>query len=167
MLKSRKGFMLAEVVVVSVVVATVLVVLFTGLNRVASGYEKRNQYFDIDTAYISSGVNEALIRSGSINDMIKNGVVRDISNDSDVTSYVNSSSRGGIVKAYFSLYNKSSIDSLKNLNSNKTFASYIEYISGTLEGDGYYNYGDNFTYVIITEFCDNEDDCSYYGLRVK
>ena len=37
---NKKGFMLAEVVIVSVVVAVTLVSLFVGLNRVTKAYEK-------------------------------------------------------------------------------------------------------------------------------
>ena len=48
---SRKGFMLAEVVVVSVVVATVLVTLFAGLNNISSAYRTRNIYYDIELLF--------------------------------------------------------------------------------------------------------------------
>ena len=41
---NRKGFMMAEVVVVSAVIVTVLETLFTGINKVSTAYEKRNKY---------------------------------------------------------------------------------------------------------------------------
>ena len=40
----RKGFMLAEVVVVSAVISTVLVTMYIAINRVSSAYETRNSY---------------------------------------------------------------------------------------------------------------------------
>lgn len=57
----KKGFMMAEVVVVSVVVATVLVTLFVGLSRVSSAYELRNRYYDIDALYLSMEANDLLL----------------------------------------------------------------------------------------------------------
>ena len=54
----KKGFMMAEVVVVSVVIATVLVTLFTCLNKVSSAYETRNRYYDVDSLYAAIEINE-------------------------------------------------------------------------------------------------------------
>ena len=46
---NRKGFMMAEVVVVSVIICTVLVTLYTALARINNAYDTRNRYYDIDT----------------------------------------------------------------------------------------------------------------------
>ena len=46
---NRKGFMMAEVVVVSVIICTVLVTLYTSLVRINNAYDTRNRYYDINT----------------------------------------------------------------------------------------------------------------------
>ena len=43
--------MLAEVVVVSAVISTVLVTMYIAINRVSSAYETRNSYYDIDALF--------------------------------------------------------------------------------------------------------------------
>ena len=48
---NRKGFMMAEVVVVSVIICTVLVTLYTALARINNAYDTRNRYYDIDTLF--------------------------------------------------------------------------------------------------------------------
>ena len=56
-----KGFMLAEVVVVSVIICTVLVTLYTSLVRINNAYDTRNRYYDINTLYFTEEVNDILI----------------------------------------------------------------------------------------------------------
>ena len=66
----RKGFMLAEVIVVSVVLATVLVTLFSGLNSVSSAYDIRSHYYDIDSLYVAMEINDTLIKNNSMDFII-------------------------------------------------------------------------------------------------
>ena len=54
---NRKGFMMAEVVVVSVIICTVLVTLYTALARINNAYDTRNRYYDIDTLYFTVSAN--------------------------------------------------------------------------------------------------------------
>ena len=70
---NRKGFMMAEVVVVSVIICTVLVTLYTALARINNAYDTRNRYYDIDTLYFTEEINYSLISSGLINKLITNG----------------------------------------------------------------------------------------------
>lgn len=149
----RKGFMMAEVVVVSVVIAVVLITLFTGLNRVSSAYEKRDRYYDIDALYLAMMANDALIENGSINNLINDGTSTIIeANDEEVKLYKN-------VNLYFSLYGK---DKLKDLSTTKeTTKEFIDYLGTKFDFKDYYNY------VIISEICKNDDDCYYYALKVR
>ncbi|UKI26843.1 MAG: hypothetical protein L6V91_09005 [Bacilli bacterium] len=50
---NKKGFMMAEVVVVSVIICTALVTLYTGINRVSNAYKIRNKYYDINALYMA------------------------------------------------------------------------------------------------------------------
>lgn len=61
---NRKGFMMAEVVVVSAVIVTVLVTLFTGINKVSTAYEKRNKYYDITSSQFAIEANNILEEEG-------------------------------------------------------------------------------------------------------
>ena len=87
---NKKGFMLAEVIVVSVVIVTVLVTLFTALNRLISAYDTRSTYYDIDAAYIAVDVNDMLTLNGSINYVLsknKSGRLINILNQDDYMDY--------------------------------------------------------------------------------
>lgn len=156
----RKGFMMAEVVVVSVVIAVVLITLFTGLNRVSSAYEKRDRYYDIDALYLAMMANDILIKSGDINTIIKTGNSIKITND-DVNLLLNTYNNDD-VNLYFSLYEKGKIDELKDLSTTKeTTKEFIDYL-GTK-----FDFNDDYNYIIISEICKNVDDCYYYALKVR
>lgn len=156
---NNKGFMLAEVVVVSVVIAMILVTSFTGLNKISRAFETRSKYFDIDSEYFAIEVNNYLTQSGKINVLINDGSSTDIDGESiqDITAvYV---TYGYVsVAAYFSLYNEAKINTL---TGKTTFDDYIKYFTG------HYDFSEDYTYVIITEMCKTEDDCRYYGYRVR
>ena len=169
---NKKGFMLAEVVVVSVVIATTLVTLYVALNRLISAFDTRNTYYDIDAAYLTVEVNNILIENGIINTLLSESEpqIKEVSSDTsneylDVKNFVGLYS--GNKKVYFSPYNKNKIDSIKadkdkeNKNNNQTFIDYIDYLSDNL------NYGDPYTYVIISEICDGDNNCRYYTLKVR
>lgn len=156
----RKGFMMAEVVVVSVVIAVVLITLFTGLNRVSSAYEKRDRYYDIDALYLAMMANDALIENGSINNLINDGTSTIIEANDDVNLLLNTYNNDD-VNLYFSLYEKGKIDKLKDLPNKKTTKEFIDYL-GTK-----FDFNDDYNYVIISEICKNVDDCYYYALKVR
>lgn len=162
----RKGFMMAEVVVVSVVIAVVLITLFTGLNRVSSAYEKRDRYYDIDALYLAMMANDILIKSGDINTIIKTGDSIKITNDDvnltndDVNLLLNTYNNDD-VNLYFSLYGKDKLTELKKWSNKKTTKEFIDYLGTKFDFNGDYNY------VIISEICKNVDDCYYYALKVR
>lgn len=52
--------MLAEVVVVSAVISTVLVTMYIAINRVSSAYETRNSYYDIDALFFAEEINDLI-----------------------------------------------------------------------------------------------------------
>lgn len=158
----KKGFMLAEVVVVALTITVILVTAFTGLNRVSKVYDKRNKYYDINAEYFAIEANNILIRNGNINTLISNNSSVEVtSNVSDIISAYPSTNYTRI-KVYFSPYNQSKIDTLSNINGvNQTFKDYVTYING------HFDYEEDYTYVIIAEMCRTQDDCNYYGLKVR
>ena len=130
---NRKGFMLAEVVVVSVIVCVCLVSLATGIARVSKAYDTRNRYYDVNALYMAEKANLFLIREGKINTLIEDGtptllftatyqkndsgeeIVIDPENDelAKIVKYYIHFENDATLKLYFSKYTNS--DDNKNL----------------------------------------------------
>lgn len=170
----RRGFMLAEVVVVSVVVVTVLVTLFTGVNNVSSAYETRNRYYDVDSLYIAMEINDIIIDEKIISVLQTNNNVtnlkNNVANSERMTNYVNfyedkDKGTGNVINSlYFVPYDVDKLNSLKNEeNININFKDYITYLSGNLD------FSEDYDYMIIVERYENNniDDCYYYALKLK
>lgn len=156
---NRKGFMLAEVIIVSVIICVVLVSLFTGINRVTKAYDLRNRYYDVNALYMAEKANLYLIEDKSINTLIS-PVKVDNSNLYNVINFYKSN-EGSVVNIYFTPYNQANLETLKDKGTNQTYKDFIDYLSGHLEFNGEY------TYMLISEICNSTDDCYYYGLGVK
>ena len=170
---NRKGFMMAEVVVVSVIICTVLVTLYTSLVRINNAYDTRNRYYDINTLYFTEEVNDILIYMDYINEYISTSESKEVdlsknvfSNDSNFYSAYNiNTALGGSIKMYFSLYDANSVGLLAEMNSNTTFkATFKDYISYLKD---HFDYDEEYEYILVTEMCKTGDDCYYYGLRVR
>lgn len=141
--------MLAEVVVVSAVISTVLVTMYIAINRVSSAYETRNSYYDID----------ALFFAEEINDLIK-----DKEPQTDSNSKL---SLGDLSTAYQSLGYKANgyyitPSTLNNtIEGKQTLKDFMSYLKSKLSNDN------NYKYIIVSELCTPDDDCRYYALKVK
>lgn len=141
--------MLAEVVVVSAVISTVLVTMYIAINRVSSAYETRNSYYDID----------ALFFAEEINDLIK-----DKEPQTDSNSKL---SLGDLSTAYQSLGYKANgyyitPSTLNNtIEGKQTLKDFMSYLKTKLSNDN------NYKYIIVSELCTTDDDCRYYALKVK
>lgn len=139
--------MLAEVVVVSAVISTVLVTMYIAINRVSSAYETRNSYYDID----------ALFFAEEINDLIKD---KEPPKDFKL-------SLGGLSTAYQSLGYKANgyyitPSTLNNtIEGKQTLKDFMSYLKTKLSNDN------NYKYIIVSELCTPDDDCRYYALKVK
>lgn len=138
--------MLAEVVVVSAVISTVLVTMYIAINRVSSAYETRNSYYDID----------ALFFAEEINDLIKD---KEPPTDSKL-------SLGDLSTAYQNLGYKANgyyitPSTLNNtIEGKKTPKDFMSYLKSKLSNDN------NYKYIIVSELCTTDDDCRYYALKV-
>lgn len=141
--------MLAEVVVVSAVISTVLVTMYIAINRVSSAYETRNSYYDID----------ALFFAEEINDLIKDKKLQ-----TDSTPKL---SLGDLFTAYQSLGYKEANgyyitpSTLNNtIEGKQTLKDFMSYFKTKLSNDN------NYKYIIVSELCITDDDCRYYALKV-
>lgn len=142
--------MLAEVVVVSAVISTVLVTMYIAINRVSSAYETRNSYYDID----------ALFFAEEINDLIKD---KELQKDSNPKLLL-----GDLFTAYQSLGYKEANgyyitpSTLNNtIEGKQTLKDFMSYLKTKLSNDN------NYKYIIVSELCTPDDDCRYYALKVK
>lgn len=142
--------MLAEVVVVSAVISTVLVTMYIAINRVSSAYETRNSYYDID----------ALFFAEEINDLIKD---KELQKDSNSKLLL-----GDLFTAYQSLDYKEANgyyitpSTLNNtIEGKQTLKDFMSYLKSKLSNDN------NYKYIIVSELCTTDDDCRYYALKVK
>ena len=172
---NRKGFMLAEVIIVSVIICVVLVSLFTGINRVTKAYDLRNRYYDVNALYMAEKANLYLIEDKSINTLISTGKpiklkTEEYSNLYNVIDFYrkkdpndnNKIAEGSALNIYFTPYDQTNVIDLGKLTgTNQTYKDFIDYLSGHLEFNGEY------TYMLISEICNSTDDCYYYGLGVK
>ena len=178
MKNKRRGFMLAEVVVVSVIISTVLVALFTGLSRMSIAYETRNRYYKIDTAYVAQGLNDIIVRNGYIDDLIsdKKPIVLTTKYEEiniNIDTIIDPSISNQKINAYLLLANMNFYGShlsqlatfLANRNPNSpdnpSFIEYLEYLSQHITSI------EDYTYFIIVEFQKDIDDCYYYTLKVR
>lgn len=140
--------MLAEVVVVSAVISTVLVTMYIAINRVSSAYETRNNYYDID----------ALFFAEEINDLIKDKKLQTDSNPKLLL--------GDLFTAYQSLGYKANgyyitPSTLNNtIEGKQTLKDFMSYLKSKLSNDN------NYKYIIVSELCTTDDDCRYYALKV-
>ena len=163
---NRKGFMLAEVVVVSVIVCVCLVSLATGIARVSKAYDTRNRYYDVNALYMAEKANLFLIDAGEINTLLDKNTSGKIVNEelNNVIKFYKTSDDSE-VNIYFTKYDKGKIENMKNIgNTKQTYKDFIDYLGGHLDfenEDKYYNY------MLISEICNDSDDCYYYGLKVK
>lgn len=159
--------MLAEVVVVSVVIATVLVTLFTGLNNVSSAYSVRNIYYDVDSLYVAMEVNDILRENALITNLIDNDdIVLLYGNSYEIDGFVDFYKeivKYDISSIYFVPYNSDKLEQLNSENINNSFKDYVDYLSGHLI------FEDDYNYMIIVERVNNndKDDCYYYTLKLK
>lgn len=155
----KRGFMMAEVVVVSVIVAVTLVTLYTGTKRVTTAFNLRNRYYDMDCLNLSIAANDTLIETGKISDLITSEESFRIISD-DVNSLKSLYNDYDWIEIYF-LKNGADIDdSIKQEIYNITARDYFDYLQN--------NYDDDYTYYIVSELCKSgADDCYYYGLGVR
>lgn len=158
---NKKGFMLAEVVVVAAVISTALVTMYIGLNRLTQAYETRNRYYDIDAMQIAMEVNDYITRNNISN--IATGQFLENNLESSLLSPYESSSGYHEIKIYYSPFDKnneentkSNINSLKSPNVTNTFKDYVDYLSNNIDFSGNYNY------LIIVELQKKDVDNSYY-----
>ena len=168
---NKKGFMMAELVVVASIVLVVLVGMYTSYNKIFSAYNTRISYYDVNTLY-RLGYYRDILRSNKIlNDMIDEvdtkKIINIYSSVSEVGNrfYLPEDERDDftdlnvfLVKIEGNKLNKSMFSvGIYNI----TFLEYIDYLINTVDFT-------KFNYMMLMEKCDISDNnsCNYAYLEV-
>lgn len=139
-----KGFMLAEIIIVSAILAMALVGLFATFSKMFLDYEDRGQYESIDAIYASRSI--AKYYKNSTEDYYE-----EIKNDYTKKNHV--------VHSYILKYDDDAIKELLN-DTNTTlkegYREYLKYLKNNLDFNDHSCY-----YFIVTELsdtCDNDGE---------
>ena len=186
MKKNNKGFMLIEAIITSVVIATALIGLYSVFNKLYTSYSKNSKYYSIDGIYAAKVTFNYLFNDGNFNLFINNTIGEEgykvIMDDNncyyDNNVYNSSDSKYTQTKICQSIkgtynvnkmiiveYDKTVLEeNIMTLDINQTFKEYIEFVNG------YYDVSDGntkYSYLILTEINDGEDNYVYANLGVE
>ena len=155
---NNKGFMMAEVIVVSSIILVFLAGLYLSYNKIFAAYNSRIDYYDASTLYRLAYYRDNLIEEDKMNDALSsanNNTIIEITNF-EVDSNYND-------KVFLIYNNKSNIASsiLGSKTVNATFKDYASFLSTSANLTG-------TNYVMIMERCKKSDnnDCKYAYLEV-
>lgn len=140
---NNKGFMMAEVVVVSAIILVTLVGLYSSYSKIFSLYNQRVDYYDVTTLY-----ELANIRNYSLDTL----TVGSNNVDGDIIFFVD----------------KNDVKN-KNINTdslNQTFKDYLDYLSTSVDFDSLKIGESEVTNILIMENCSDENNCKYAYLEV-
>lgn len=155
---NNKGFMMAEVIVVSAVILVTLVSLYTSYNKIFSLYNNRVNYYDINTLYELS-----LIRDNSLYGAAVNNT------SSLFTGYDFNDEVSGVERTLFYI-DKMNISTVNTDGINSTFKDYIDYLSSSVDYNKKIIASDGTEYewneMLIYEKCTSSDECTYAYLEV-
>ena len=120
---NKKGFMMAELVVVSSIIVITLTGLYISYNKIITSYRQIISYYDIGFYYKLGYYNMKLDNAGTLDttlDSIDDGKyldVKEIIEAEDDTK-----------EKIFIVKNKTGITALKNTSINQTYKEYLEYL---------------------------------------
>lgn len=150
MIKNNKGFMLAEVVIVSAVLITTLVSLYVGFAKVYKAYEERSSFFDTDSIYALKSIEDTLIDEGLFNNIINeintsnyvSYLAENLTDDSYINSYLKELlGNYNIEYFYITKYDNASLTTIIESDANNIiFNDFLKYLQKNLTFDNNYNY---------------------------
>ena len=134
---NKKGFMMAEVIVVSSIVLITLTSLYMSYNKIYSTYKKRINYYDVSIIYDLDQIR----RNTAIDEPTNN---TKIDSESNTTVYA------------IPLTGNKITDTNTNLSQeNTTFNEYLKYLKNSITVN-------NCNYILVMEKCDEDKkECKY------
>ena len=139
---NNKGFMMTEVVVVSVIVLSVLVTMYVSYGKLFTGFKEKINYYNPDSIYKLANVRDAMIKDGTLNTLIKE-YTSTIKIDSYCKWLCNE------LKSTNNIYISNYGDLKKINNTNQTFKDYIAFLENNIENKN------NYYLIIETEVYNN------------
>ena len=167
-MKNNKGFMMAEVVVVSSIVMIIMGTMFISYNKLLSAYKTRLTYYDTNTLMALGYYRDLLIENGKLNNIITENFPTPINLNTSgylgtVKASDNYNDRVYMVKNNMTKIANNALDSHGSAISN-TFKDYIKYLSSSTPMDS--------LCVMVMERCKiiddkvDNNDCTYAYLKV-
>ena len=155
---NNKGFMMAEVIVVSAIVLVFLTGLFLSYNKIYSIYSTRLDYTDTSSLYRLGFYRDYYVHEGSFDD-IKNNAKN---NEIEIISSIDNSDYDEKVFLIYNDFGNIKNNLLDDKDVNRTYMDYINYLSSSTDLT-------NSMYVMIIERCNkiDHDDCKYAYLEVS
>ena len=140
---NNKGFMLAEIIIVSSIIITTMVGLYTGFSNTYKAYERINSYYDVNTTYALKNMENFLMDEMILNEHIgsADNFYKEINNSIDENDYHkkyidNFIATYEIDKLYLVKYKKAALTELKNdANVDDDFDKYIDFTIEKIEGE--------------------------------
>ena len=154
---NKKGFMMAEVVVVSSIILVFLAALYTSYTSIYSIYKKRLNYYDNQLIYQLGYYRDTCIETYNFNDMLIE------SNTNTVTIFNKEPTEDGyfdtVLLAHLTNKKINNIALYSNLNINKTYKEYIDYLKTSATMDS--------NYIMLIERCNSSNiDCKYGYIEI-
>lgn len=170
---NNKGFMMAEVVVVSSIVLAFLTTIFVSYNKMYATYLTRIGYYDVTTLYRLGYYRDILIENNKLTSIL--------SENNDITSVYGAGSSDSLFNLpdsekpdsqedrVYLIKTKDNnhyinVNALDGTNVNETFKDYMKYLSNSVTPRS--------NYIMVMERCNiksgtlNTDDCKYAYLEI-
>ena len=162
---NNKGFMMAEVVVVSSIILIFMTAMYTTYSGILSAYKERVTYYDVPLLYKLGYYRDSLNK----NETLLNNYIEYL-NTSLTTkveaSFIESNDRLLLLKNYeaSTASNKTlsdaQVNEIKEIIENQTFKDYIDYMKTAV------TFTQEYKYILILESCDSSNNkCSYAYLE--
>jgi len=167
----NNGFMLVEVIVVSVIVVVIMTSLYIAFNRVYGFYDKKENYTSVDAIYGIKTIEDYMIDNDKFNSVL-NSMRTDtddykevVCTSSDFFVIPDGSSEDSYCTKIFTQYNiykmylvklsnSKTLPDLSDLTINQTFKEYISYLNNAV------TFNSSFVFLVETYEIEttNEDD---------
>lgn len=173
---NKKGFMMAELVVVSAIVLVTLVAMYTSYNKIYSAYKTRLGYYDVTTLYRLGYYRDILKENKDTEgDVLLNSLIK--KSETEIVEVYNSQTSTGSIftlpdsekptdvnDVVFLINNKGNEinrDIFDGKNIHITFLEYVDFLEKSIDFSG-------FDYMMIMERCtvSQEDNCRYAYLEI-
>lgn len=177
----KKGFMMAEVIVVSTIILGTLVGLYSIFNRMYAIHTERSYYYNVDAVYALRTIYKSLVDNNQMVNLINDGLKEKesedllqnfyelikVENGECSSSYIDSNLCSKLVSVYgvqtvlfvrydSAIFTESGDNLIDDTNYNALMDDYLEYLKYSVDF-----FDSEYNYMFIAELSDG--DYRYYG----